>query len=51
LKFEYRLFNSITHQLVATGASVQVFLSRETSVLQLTNPPFFEEWKKKHVPV
>ncbi len=50
LKFEYRLFNSTTHQLVATGASVQVFLSRETSVLQLTNPPFFEEWKKKHVP-
>ena len=51
LKFEYRLFNSATNQLVATGASVQVFLSKETSVLQLTNPPFFEAWKKEHVPI
>ncbi len=51
LKFEYRLFNAATNQLVATGTSVQVFLSKETSVLQLTNPPFFEAWKKKHVPV
>ena len=51
LKFEYRLFNAATNQLVATGTSVQVFLSKETSVLQLTNPPFFEAWKKKHVPI
>ena len=51
LKFEYRLFNASTNQLVATGASVQVFLSKETSVLQLTNPPFFEAWKKEHVPI
>jgi acyl-CoA thioester hydrolase len=34
--------------LVATGSSVQVFLSKEDSVLQLSNPPFFEEWKKNH---
>jgi len=47
LKFTYRLFNTITSQLVATGSSMQVFLDRETSVLQLTNPPFFEEWKRK----
>jgi acyl-CoA thioester hydrolase len=49
LKFEYRLFNAATHQLVATGSSVQVFLDKETSVLQLINPPFFEAWKMKHV--
>jgi acyl-CoA thioester hydrolase len=48
LKFTYRLFNAATGELVATGSSVQVFLSREDSVLQLSNPPFFEEWKKKH---
>jgi acyl-CoA thioester hydrolase len=47
LKFTYRLFNSKTSQLVASGSSMQVFLDRETSVLQLTNPPFFEEWKRK----
>lgn len=46
LKFTYRLFNAATHDLVATGSSVQVFLEKEGSVLQLSNPPFFEEWKK-----
>lgn len=47
IKFSYRLFNKETAELVATGSSVQVFLDREHSVLQLLNPPFFEEWKKK----
>jgi len=48
LKFTYRLFNAVSGELVATGYSVQVFLSKEDSVLQLSNPPFFEAWKKKH---
>ncbi len=47
LKFTYRLFNAVTGELVATGSSVQVFLDKEKSVLQLANPPFFEDWKKK----
>ena len=49
MKFSYRLFNANTNQLVATGSSVQVFLEKETSLLQLTNPPFFEEWKKTNL--
>jgi acyl-CoA thioester hydrolase len=48
LKFTYRLFKAGTNELVATGSSVQVFLSKNDSVLQLANPPFFEDWKKKH---
>ena len=48
MKFTYRLFNAETGVLVATGSSVQVFLDKEESLLQLSNPPFFEEWKKKH---
>ena len=48
LKFTYRLFNASTGVVVATGSSVQVFLSKDDSVLQLANPPFFEEWKKQH---
>ena len=48
MKFAYRLFNAATGDLVATGSSVQVFLSKDDSVLQLANPPFFEDWKKKH---
>ena len=47
LQFEYKLYNTIKGELVATGSSIQVFLDKETSVLQLTNPVFFEEWKKK----
>ena len=46
MKFNYRLFNATTSELVATGSSVQVFLDRESSTLQLTNPPFFEDWKR-----
>jgi len=47
IKFSYRLFNQKTRELVATGSSVQVFLDREHSVLQLLNPPFYDEWKRK----
>jgi len=47
LHFEYNLYNLDRNELVATGSSIQVFLDKETSVLQLTNPSFFEEWKKK----
>ncbi len=48
MKFTYRLYNAATGEVVATGSSVQVFLSKEDSVLQLANPPFFEDWKKQY---
>lgn len=48
MKFIYRLFNAASGVLVATGSSVQVFLDKEESLLQLSNPPFFEQWKKKY---
>lgn len=44
--FEYTLFNAKTGELVAKGSSLQVFLDKETSTLQLTNPAFFNEWKR-----
>ena len=47
LKFNYNLFNSQTNQLIANGSSLQVFLDKDSSTLQLINPPFFEEWKRK----
>lgn len=46
--FEYTLFNAQSGEIVAKGSSMQVFLDKETSTLQLTCPTFFEEWKKKH---
>ncbi|MEZ2445134.1 acyl-CoA thioesterase [Chitinophaga sp. RCC_12] len=48
IKFEYILTNPATGEIVAKGSSVQVFLDKETSSLQLIAPPFFSEWKKKH---
>ena len=48
IEFKYRLYNSVTGDLVATGDSVQVFLDKVGSVLQLNNPPFFEFWKQQH---
>jgi len=49
IQFNYRLYNKKSKELVATGSSVQVFLDKEHSILQLLNPPFFEEWKRKHL--
>ncbi len=51
LLFSYRLFNKKTGELVATGSSTQVFLDRAGSQLQLTNPAFFQDWKKKYLTV
>ena len=47
LKFDYKMYESSTRSLVATGSSVQVFVELKTFELQLTVPEFFEEWKKK----
>ena len=48
MKFNYRLFNATNNELVATGSSIQVFLDKESSILQLSNPPFFEKWKRSN---
>ncbi len=47
MRFEYRMFESESKALVATGYSVQVFVDAKTFDLQLTMPAFFEAWKKK----
>lgn len=49
LEFSYTLYNAATRDIVARGSTVQVFLDRENNLLQLTNPPFFEEWKQKYL--
>lgn len=46
IQFNYNLYNK-EGQVVATGSTVQVFLEKDSQVLQLINPPFFEEWKQK----
>ena len=48
MKFEYRLYEPESGDVVATGSSLQVFLDKDSRVLQLTAPAFFIDWKKKH---
>ncbi|HEY0656458.1 MAG TPA: acyl-CoA thioesterase [Chryseosolibacter sp.] len=47
LKFEYKIYESKSRNLVATGQSLQVFVNARTFALELTMPEFFEKWKKK----
>lgn len=46
IKFEYTIFRENNGDVVAEGESVQVFLNAEGQ-LELVNPPFYLEWKKK----
>jgi acyl-CoA thioester hydrolase len=47
LRFNYKVYEADTQELVATGSSVQVFVDGKTFQLQLTVPEFFETWKTK----
>ncbi|WP_320053244.1 thioesterase family protein [uncultured Acetobacteroides sp.] len=44
--FEYTIYRESDMQVVATGESTQVFLNRD-NVLELINPEFYIQWKKK----
>ena len=45
--FDYEIYLTEDNSLVTTGVSTQVFLDKNYN-LMLTNPPFYEEWKKKY---
>ena len=45
INFTYRIENAETRELVVTGSTTQVFLSKDKFTLQLTNPDFFTNWK------
>ncbi len=47
LHFTYKIFNE-NEELIATGETIQVFTDQKSGELFLSNPPFLEEWKKKH---
>lgn len=46
LNFDYQILDSETNALIATGYTTQVFVDAKSFQLQLTNPDFFEKWKK-----
>ena len=45
--FHYRIFRKSDQALVLTATTTQVFVN-ESGELELTNPLFFVEWKKKN---
>jgi acyl-CoA thioester hydrolase len=45
--FDYEIRSLEDNGLIASGSSTQVFLDRNYNLLW-TNPPFYEEWKKKY---
>ena len=45
--YDYTLLNNKSHEIVATGSSVQVFLNLKRELL-LDFPPFFLSWKKRN---
>jgi acyl-CoA thioester hydrolase len=46
IQFEYTIFRKSDNELIATGSSIQVFLTPEGELL-LTSPQFFIDWKSK----
>lgn len=47
LNFKYRILVPSTGKVVATGASVQVFVDSKSFDLHLITPKFYERWKAK----
>jgi len=44
--FDYNIIDLEDNALAATGTSTQVFLDKQYQLVW-TNPPFYEEWKKR----
>lgn len=44
--FEYIIYRASDEEVVATGSSTQAFINMNRE-LELTNPEFYLEWKKK----
>ena len=46
IQFKYSIYRKSDHEVMATGTSVQVFLTPEGELI-LTPPQFFIDWKRK----
>jgi acyl-CoA thioester hydrolase len=46
IMFEYEVINLSTNELCAVGKTMQVFLDRETRVMELVTPDFYKVWKE-----
>jgi acyl-CoA thioester hydrolase len=49
LIFQYQLYNVKTNELCAKGRTVQVFVEKESNIMSLIVPDFFEKWKQTNL--
>lgn len=49
IMFEYQVINLTTNEICAVGKTMQVFLDRETRILELLNPEFYRIWKEERL--
>lgn len=47
IQFEYIIYRASDMAVAATGTSTQVFVNADTNELEITNPEFYLEWKKR----
>ncbi len=47
--FDYTIYRASDGAVAATGSSTQVFINAQTRELELNNPPFYTEWKKRWI--
>lgn len=47
IQFSYQLFQADSNVPVLKAQSTQVFLRADSRQLEITNPPFFEQWKTR----
>ena len=47
--FDYRIYRVSDGQLAAIGQTTQVFLNKDTMILELVVPEFFMKWKNKYL--
>lgn len=45
--FDFKIYSKNHGHLVCEGQTTQVFMNPVTKELYITNPPYFEAWKKK----
>lgn len=48
IQFEYEVINLSTGDLCAVGKTMQVFLDKDSRVLELIMPEFYREWKESY---
>lgn len=47
IQLEYIIYRESDEKIVAVGSSTQAFVNKETGLLELNNPAFYQKWKKR----